>query len=386
MKDEKEYGLVLAGGGTRGAYQVGAWKALQELNIKIKGIAGASIGALNGALFLQNDYAMVSKMYETIKINNVMKISGVDGNKNIFDLSNIFNLASNYRKQNGIDNTPLRKMIEKYIDMDKLYNSPIDFGLVTYSVKSRQPLQKFKNEIAKEEMVNYLLASSCFPIFKPQIINNEEYYDGGLYDSAPTNMLIDKGYKNIILVDIAGVGLSRKLSTNIGIYLKIIRPSEDLGGTFDFNHTRIVNNIKLGYLDTMRAFNKLQGHIYYFKNEEFQKMLEVFNLETIYGLEYAAQIYNMYKYREYTFEEFINELYKRHRDAERRYNKIKNNNYMLKIGKQLKILFEKGLGICIVKDLYMDRPASKLSNYLLNFVKDYRLAAKSLIELKNYIN
>ena len=386
MKDEKEYGLVLAGGGTRGAYQVGAWKALQELNIKIKGIVGASIGALNGALFLQNDYAMVSKMYETIKINNVMKISGVDGNKNIFDLSNIFNLASNYRKQNGIDNTPLRKMIEKYIDMDKLYNSSIDFGLVTYSVKSRQPLQKFKNEIAKEEMVNYLLASSCFPIFKPQIINNEEYYDGGLYDSAPTNMLIDKGYKNIILVDIAGVGLSRKLSTNKGIYLKIIRPSEDLGGTFEFNHTRIVNNIKLGYLDTMRAFNKLQGHIYYFKNEEFQKMLEVFNLETIYGLEYAAQIYNMYKYREYTFEEFINELYKRHRDAERRYNKIKNNNYMLKIGKQLKILFEKGLGICIVNDLYMDRPSSKLSNYLLNFVKDYRLAAKSLIELKNYIN
>ena len=386
MKDEKEYGLVLAGGGTKGAYQVGAWKALQELNIKIKGIAGASIGALNGALFLQNDYAMVSKMYETIKINNVMKISGVDGNKNIFDLSNIFNLASNYRKQNGIDNTTLRKMIEKYIDMDKLYNSPIDFGLVTYSVKSRQPLPKFNNEIAKEEMVNYLLASSCFPIFKPQIINNEEYYDGGLYDSAPTNMLIDKGYKNIILVDIAGVGLSRKLSTNKGIYLKIIRPSEDLGGTFDFNHTRIVNNIKLGYLDTMRAFNKLQGHIYYFKNEEFQKMLEVFNLETIYGLEYAAQIYNMYKYREYTFEEFINELYKRHRDAERRYNKIKNNNYMLKIGKQLKILFEKGLGICIVNDLYMDRPASKLSNYLLNFVKDYRLAAKSLIELKNYIN
>ena len=385
MIDEKEYGLVLAGGGTRGAYQVGSWKALQELNINIKGIVGASIGALNGALFLQNDYALVSKMYETIKINNIMKVSGVDGNKNIFDLSNIFNLASNYKKQNGIDNTPLRKMIEKYIDMDKLYNSEIDFGLVTYSVKNRQPLQKFKNEIPKEEMVNYLLASSCFPIFKPQIINNEEYYDGGLYDSAPTNMLIEKGCKNIILVDIAGVGFSRKLTTSKGIYLKTIRPSEDLGGTFEFNHDRIVKNIKLGYLDTKRAFNKLQGHIYYFKNEEFQKMLEIFNLETIYGLEYAAQIYHMYKYREYTFEEFINELYKRHREAEKRYNRIKNNNYMLKIGKQFKILFDKGLGICIVKDLYMDRPSSKLSNYLLNFVKDYRLAAKSLIELKNYI-
>lgn len=85
MIDEKEYGLVLAGGGTRGAYQVGVWKALQELNIKIKGIVGASIGALNGALFLQNDYSQVSKMYETIKINNIMKVSGVNGNKNIFE-------------------------------------------------------------------------------------------------------------------------------------------------------------------------------------------------------------------------------------------------------------------------------------------------------------
>ena len=67
MIDEKEYGLVLAGGGTRGAYQVGVWKALQELNIKIKGIVGASIGALNGALFLQNDYAMFLKCMKQLK-------------------------------------------------------------------------------------------------------------------------------------------------------------------------------------------------------------------------------------------------------------------------------------------------------------------------------
>ena len=50
------YGLVLAGGGTRGAYEVGAWKALKELDIEITGIVGTSIGAINGALFLQDDY------------------------------------------------------------------------------------------------------------------------------------------------------------------------------------------------------------------------------------------------------------------------------------------------------------------------------------------
>ena len=381
--NKKEYGLVLSGGGTRGAFQIGVWKALKELGINVKAIAGTSIGALNGALFLQDDFSTTVKMYENIKIDNIMKIEGVDSSKNIFNLSNIFNLAADFTKQKGIDNTPLREMIKQYIDMDKLYNSDIDFGLVTYSVKNKTPLQKFKNGIPREQMEDYLLASSCFPIFKPQVLNGEEYFDGGLYDNAPSNMLIEKGYKNIIIADIAGMGFSRK-TTKKDVYVKVISPSEDLGGTFEFNHERIINNMKLGYLDTMKSFNKLQGHIYYFKPEEFAKMLENFNLQTIYGLEFAAEMYKMYKYREYTFEEFITELNKRHLDAEQKFEKIKKEN-LIQIGKRLNKLFDKGLGICIVKELYMDRPASRVSNYLFNFVKDYIVAAKALIELKNYL-
>ena len=357
MIDNREYGLVLAGGGTKGAYQVGVWKALKELNINVKGIVGASIGSLNGALFLQDDFKMVEDMYENIKLGNIMNVDGMNENKNIFSLSNIFNLAADYTKQKGIDNTPLRNMIRKYINMDKIYNSNIDFGLVTFSVKNRQPLQVFKNEIPKEEMENYLLASSCFPIFKPQIINNEEYFDGGLYDNIPANMLIEKGYKNIIIADIAGVGFSKR-TINKDVYIKVIKPSEDLGGTFEFNHERIINNIKLGYLDTMKAFN--------------------------YGLEYSAQIYKMNKYREYTFEEFITELNERNQNAEKIYKKMRKENLFQK-SRKIKAFFDNGLGICLVKDLYMDRPAAKVSNYFLNFVKDYKLAAQSLIELKNFM-
>ena len=382
--EEKEYGLVLAGGGTKGAYQVGVWKALQELKINVTAIVGTSIGALNGALFLQDDLNSVIKMYENIKIDNIMNIKGIDGDKNIFDLSNIFNLAADYTKQKGIDNTPLRNMIKEYVDMDKLYDSKIDFGLVTYSVKNKEPLQKFKNDIPKELMEDYLLASACFPIFKPQVINGEEYFDGGLYDNSPYNLLIEKGYKNIIIADVAGMGFSRK-NVSKDVYVKVISGSEDLGGTFEFNHERIVNNIKLGYLDTMKSFNALQGHIYYFKPEEFAKMLENFSLQTIYGLEYAAEMYNMYKYREYTFEEFITELNDIHSKTEVEYEKIKTEN-LLKASKKLNQLFNKGFGICIAKDFYMDRPSSKISNYLLNFVKDYVVAAKALIELKNYLD
>ena len=49
------------------------------------------------------------------------------------------------------------------------------------------------------------MASSCFPIFKPQAINGEEYYDGGFYDNVPINMLIEQGYENIIVADICSV-------------------------------------------------------------------------------------------------------------------------------------------------------------------------------------
>ena len=51
----KEYGLVLDGGGARGAYQIGAWKALVEAGVKFNAVAGTSVGALNGALICMGD-------------------------------------------------------------------------------------------------------------------------------------------------------------------------------------------------------------------------------------------------------------------------------------------------------------------------------------------
>ena len=52
MPEKMKVGLVLSGGGAKGAYQVGALKALQELGTTIDVVAGASIGALNGAVLV----------------------------------------------------------------------------------------------------------------------------------------------------------------------------------------------------------------------------------------------------------------------------------------------------------------------------------------------
>ena len=60
------YGLVLEGGGAKGAYHVGAFKALKELGIEIGGIAGSSIGAINGAMMVQGNYELLEKVWYSL--------------------------------------------------------------------------------------------------------------------------------------------------------------------------------------------------------------------------------------------------------------------------------------------------------------------------------
>ena len=386
---EKEYALILAGGGTRGSYQVGVWKALQDLKINIKLIAGTSIGSLNGALMLQNDIDSMIKLYQNIEIKDIMTISEkVDTKRNLYDLKNIRAIAKDYISNKGIDNKPLRDTINKYVNLDKIYSSDIDFGLVTYSTDNKAPLELFKDQIPKDEFVDFLLASSCLPIFKAQKIGNFEFRDGAFYDNIPINMAIQKGFKNIIVADIEGTGFSRRM-TDKNVYLKVISPKENLGGTLNFDHERLNNNIALGYLDTMRAFNKMQGHMYYFPSKEFNKMLEVFNLQTIYGLENAAKIYEINKYKAYTFAEFLEELAKKHSEAKEKYEQIKyvlQEKNIAKLKENIHEIFNNNLGICFVTDLYLDKPMSKKFDYLRNFIQDYMESVEALLELERYLN
>ena len=60
------FGLVLEGGGARGAYHIGAYKAIKELDIEIGGIAGTSIGAINGAMMVQGDYDLLEKVWLSV--------------------------------------------------------------------------------------------------------------------------------------------------------------------------------------------------------------------------------------------------------------------------------------------------------------------------------
>ena len=60
--------IVLSGGGAKGSYQVGVWKALKRLHLSYSIVTGTSVGALNGALMVQKDYRIAKKLWKTLNL------------------------------------------------------------------------------------------------------------------------------------------------------------------------------------------------------------------------------------------------------------------------------------------------------------------------------
>ena len=67
----EKIGLVLEGGGVKGAYQVGALRAIEEAGIHFDGVVGTSIGAVNGALYLEGGYDKIAQIGNVIIEDNV---------------------------------------------------------------------------------------------------------------------------------------------------------------------------------------------------------------------------------------------------------------------------------------------------------------------------
>ena len=80
--DKDKYGLVLAGGGGKGGYEIGVWKALRESKtLSIGAVSGTSVGALNAALYMTGDYDMAENIWLNItpdKILSPKQISAED--------------------------------------------------------------------------------------------------------------------------------------------------------------------------------------------------------------------------------------------------------------------------------------------------------------------
>ncbi len=297
------FGLVLEGGGTKGAYHLGAYRALNELGLRINSIVGTSIGAVNGALFVQGDYSLAEQIWNDISVGDIIKLpESLNESENLIDIKNVQIFYKELLQKKGLDITPFEKLLKEVIDENKIRNSSIDFGLATFNVTGVKEERLFVKDIPKGMLTDYIIASACFPIFQPKKINNTVFIDGGVTNNMPVDMLIKNGCRDIICIEIGGVGVSKRIS-GAGHNVITVKTGKGSVKTLDFSHQSINEARQLGYLDTLHTFGRVWGTKFYFPAEEYTDAKLKYSDKLIFGLECAAEYMGIDRLKIYSFQD-----------------------------------------------------------------------------------
>lgn len=293
----KEYGVVLEGGGAKGAYQIGVWRAMKECGVKIKGISGVSVGALNGALMCMDDIKKAESIWENISYSQVMQVDD-EQMENLFnrnlkqlDLAQLTKTGMKFLIDRGFDIAPLRTLIDEYVDEEKIIHSPIELYMGTFLMSGLKEVEISATEEKEESLKDYLLASAYFPAFRNEKLLGKKYMDGGIVNNVPIDILLNHGYEDIIVVRIFGIGLEKRVRIPENVNVIQIAPRVDLGNLLQFESKKSKRNMTIGYYDGMRCFKGLSGYIYYIDNtlddkDCIKRFMETHELVQMAFLEY----------------------------------------------------------------------------------------------------
>ena len=272
-------GLVLEGGGAKGSFHVGVLKALFEREYEFQGVAGTSIGAINGALVAQGDFDKLYDLWYTatpsllfdFDENMVVRILEKNLDKSVYKY--IFQTARAVMSSKGVSLDKAKELLDKLVDEKKLRDSSIDFCLVTVEQEDDwKPLELFKKDIPQGEIKDYILTSAYLPIFNRARVGGKMFMDGGMYDNCPVNPLIHNGFDEIIAIR-TGARMPSQKVIDRSVNVSYIDPSEPLGKLLDFRTDKIRYNIQLGYYDGLRFLDNLMGVRYYINRPSYKDFI-----------------------------------------------------------------------------------------------------------------
>ena len=263
-------GLVLAGGGGKGAYQLGVWKAFKELDIDkyVQGVSGTSIGALNAVLFSQGDYETAENIWMKITREDVLPIDNVElftkgvklfiGNKNI---NFIKRFLPGLLEQGNVSREGLLNILNGNIDFNKIFESDKSLYVTCTEIPEIRARYFRLNDYDEETIKKVLCATSAIPpIYEYEEIEAVKYVDGGMVDNMPIQPLYGEGFDIIFAVHLQReFNIDRNKFPSARI-IDIIPSSEQGGvftGTLDFSHESVKKRIITGYEDTMNLIEPI---------------------------------------------------------------------------------------------------------------------------------
>ncbi len=225
--DKNGTGLVLAGGGGKGIYQVGMLKVLSEAGVldNIVAISGVSIGAVNAVLYAMGIDKM-EKVWDEIDMGTLFDFDEkqIAAGNTHFSRTEMNNLIDKYMDFNQIRNEKriiyvgTSKCAANYSGIDPTYGCTAEYFLL--------------NNALDEDINNYLLASTALPyIYSPVPIRGNKYLDGGINDNIPIKPLYDLGIRRFIVIELTPDSKFDKTKFPDAEFISIV-PSHDLGDLF----------------------------------------------------------------------------------------------------------------------------------------------------------
>lgn len=267
-------GLALEGGGAKGAYEIGAYKALIDNGYTFRMVTGTSIGAVNAALIAQGDFKLLHHLWQELdsRVFNMEPstvASLVNHELNPRVLKSYCREIWCIVKNRGISLDNFKKLLNEYIDEDKIRRSRIKFGLVTFRLHDFTPLELSIDEIPHGKLVDYILASCSLPVFKLERLIDERYYlDGAFTNVVPITLLERFGVDEVIAVRVKKFGIIKK-KQNRKTKVTVIEPSSNIGSMVLVDQKRSQENYNRGYYDALKTIKKLDGDKYCFKRRTY---------------------------------------------------------------------------------------------------------------------
>ncbi len=265
-------GIALAGGGARGAYEMGALKALKEMGYldDIDVISGVSVGSLNACILAMEAFEEGEKLWLSDR-------SEAFFTKPPSFFKKLLNENIKLLDKGIYATDELEKTIDEMIDFDKVRKKHVLVGLSHMGEKDSNIFDfftanvkhYFKQEsrmkyvslstLSNKEIKKTLLASCAIPImFKPVIMDGKKYYDGGVFERLPYSPLVEMGCDEIIAIDLFRLNFKRKKQIENSTIINI-HPKIDLHGILDFSEELNEERFNYGYADAKNAMKKYEA-------------------------------------------------------------------------------------------------------------------------------
>lgn len=260
----KNIGLVLCGGGAKGAYQIGVFKALEELELskEVKVISGSSIGALNGALYLLYRADEIERIWQRcnwssifgVSKDNIKRVNQIVHSVNTRQMSPVLGALNMVGVANKtglpLQRDGFERVLHQYLKPSMIKDHKIDLMISCGRANSKQ-VEYFKlNDQTSKRMDDILFATTAVPmLYNPVSIGGNYYCDPMKSERAPLAPMINSKCETIIIVYLDRSQRLNKRELNGKKIIEIV-PSQDLGsgiyGSFDFRKSVIEHSIDLG--------------------------------------------------------------------------------------------------------------------------------------------